>query len=303
MKVRLVQLIIGLACTLLFLAIAFYRVQLGAVSAALAGANPLWVAAAMLIYAAIVTIRAWQWQVILRPVAAILCSIVARALLVGYGLNAVMPARLGELFRAEFFKKTYGLSRVWGLTSIVIERLFDGITVIGCLGFGLLFAAAARPNAGLLINVLAAGGVLFGVVLVAAVNLSGSVMSRIIGRFPRLSGHMAMVQQGFEILRTWRTLEVIGITLTIYVPDALTLWFLVKAVGLTLGFSDTLVLLGAASLSTLVPSGPAFLGTLQFAYALAVEFSGGAPPPAPTPAPLAPRSPLFPPPRVAASLI
>jgi uncharacterized membrane protein YbhN (UPF0104 family) len=60
------------------------------------------------------------------------------------------------------------------------------------------------------------------------------------------------------------------------VADALTLWLLVKAVGLTLGFSDTLVLLGAASLSTLVPSGPAFLGTLQFAYALAVEFAGGA---------------------------
>jgi uncharacterized membrane protein YbhN (UPF0104 family) len=230
----------------------------------------------MLVYALNLAVRAWRWQVILRPVAAIPFPIVARALLVGYGLNAVMPARLGELFRAEFFKKTYGLSRVWGLISIVIERLFDGITVIGCLGFGLLFAAAARPNAGLLINVLVTGGVLFGVVLVAAFCLSGSVMSRIVGRFPGLSGRMAMVQQGFQILRTWRTLEVVGITLIIYVPDALTLWFLVKAVGLTLGFSDTLVLLGAASLSTLVPSGPAFLGTLQFAYALAVEFAGGA---------------------------
>ena len=228
------------------------------------------------IYALNLALRAWRWQVILRPVAAIPYPIVARALLVGYGLNAVMPARLGELFRAEFFKKTYGLSRVWGLTSIVIERLFDGITVIGCLGFGLLFAAAARPNAGLLINVLVTGSVLFGVLLVAAFYLSGSVMSRIVGRFPGLSGRTAMVQQGFQILRTWRTLEVIGITLIIYVPDALTLWFLVKAVGLTLGFSDTLVLLGAASLSTLVPSGPGFLGTLQFAYALAVEFAGGA---------------------------
>src|SRR5260370_3563889 len=211
MKVRLVQVIIGLACTLFFQAIAFYRVQLGAVSAALAGANPLWVAAAMLIYAANLTIRAWRWQVILRPVAAIPYPIVARALLVGYGLNAVMPARLGELFRAEFFKKTYGLSRVWGLTSIVIERLVVRLTVICCLGFGLLFAAAARPRAGLLINVLAAGGVLFRVALVAAVNPSVSVRSRMVGRFPGLSGHMAMVQQGFEILRTWGAVRVIGI--------------------------------------------------------------------------------------------
>ena len=208
MNVRLIQLVIGLACTFFFLAIALHRVQLGAVSTALASANPFWIGAAMLVYAVNLTLRAWRWQVILRPVAAIPYPMVARALLVGYGLNAIMPARLGELFRAEFFKKASGLSRVWGLTSIVIERLFDGITVVCCLGVGLLLAAAARPNAGLLINVLVTGSVLFGAVLLSALYLSGSIMSRIVGRFPGLSAQMAMVQQGFEILRTWRTLEV-----------------------------------------------------------------------------------------------
>jgi uncharacterized protein (TIRG00374 family) len=276
MNLRVIQVTAGLACTLIFLAIAFYRVQLGAVSTALAGANPVWIVAAMLVYSVNLALRAWRWQVILRPVAAIPYPTVVRALLVGYGLNAVMPARLGELFRAEFFKKTFGLSRVWGLTSIVIERLFDGVMVMGCLGVGLLSAAAARPNMGLLENVLVIGSVLFGGMLVAAFYLSGSVKSCIVGRFPRLSARMTMVQQGFEILRTWRTLEVIVITLIIYVPDTLSVWFLVKAVGLTLGFADTLVLVGAAALSTLLPSGPAFLGTLQFAYALAIEFAGGA---------------------------
>src|SRR5690242_12571606 len=203
MSVRLIQLVIGLACTLFFLAIALYRVQLGAVSAALANANPFWIGAAMLIYAVNLALRAWRWQAILRPVAAIPYPMVARALLVGYGLNAIMPARLGELFRAEFFKKTSGLSRVWGLTSIIIERLFDGITVICCLGVGLLFTAAARPNAGLLINVLETGSVVFGAVLLAALCLSGSIMSRLVGRFPGLSARMAMVRQGFESLRTW----------------------------------------------------------------------------------------------------
>ena len=242
MNLRVIQVTVGLACTLIFLAIAFYRVQLGAVSTALAGANPVWIVAAMLVYSVNLVLRAWRWQVILRPVAAIPYPTVVRALLVGYGLNAVMPARLGELFRAEFFKKTFGLSRVWGLTSIVIERLFDGVMVMGCLGVGLLSAAAARPNMGLLENVLVIGSVLFGGMLVAAFYLSGSVKSRIVGRFPRLSARMTMVQQGFEILRTWRTLEVIVITLIIYVPDTLSVWFLVKAVGLTLGFADTLVL-------------------------------------------------------------
>ena len=272
---RAIQLAVGLICTLIFLGIAFYRVQLGAVSAALASANPVWIGAAMLIYAVNLALRAWRWQIILRPVAAVPYPIVARTLLVGYGLNAVMPARLGELFRAEFLKKTCGLSRVWGLTSIIIERLFDGIMVVSCLGVGLLFATAARPNAALLTKGLLTGSVLFGAVLIAAFYLSGSVTARIVGRFPGLSAKMAMVRQGFEILRTWRTLEVVAITLIIYVPDALSLWCLVKAVGLNLGVADMLVLLGAASLSTLLPSGPAFLGTLQFAYGLAIEFAGG----------------------------
>ena len=276
MNARVLQIAIGLACTLFFLALALYRVELGAVSAALAAANPLWIGAAILIYAGNLTLRAWRWQIILRPVAAIPYSIVARALLVGYGLNAVMPARLGELFRAEFFKKTFGLSRVWGLTSIVVERLFDGIAVVCCLGIGLVSAAAAKPNTGLLVNVLVTGGIVFGVVLFAAFYLSGSMMSRVVRRFPGFSAQMTMVQQGLQILRTWRILEVVTITAIIYVADASSLWFLVKTVGLTLGFSDTLILLGAASLSTLVPSGPAFLGTLQFAYALAIEFAGGA---------------------------
>jgi uncharacterized protein (TIRG00374 family) len=276
MNARLIHLVIGLACTLFFLTVAFYRVQLGEVSAALASADPVWISAAMLVYAANLALRAWRWQVILRPVAAIRYPIVARALLVGYGLNAIMPARLGELFRAEYFKKTFGLSRFWGLSSIVIERLFDGITVICCLGVGLLFAAAAQPNAGLLFNMLLTGAGLFGLMLFAAFYLSGSMMPRVLRRFPGFAARMASVQQGFKILRTWRTLEVSAFTLMIYIPDALSLWCLVKAVGLTLGVSDTFVLVGAASLSTLVPSGPAFLGTLQVAYALAIEFAGGA---------------------------
>ena len=199
-------------------------------------------------------------EIILRPVAAIPYPIVARALLVGYGLNAIAGATGASCFAlnssrrpmaatglgADFDRHRAAVRRNYGYR---LSRYWPAVRRRG------------KPNAGLLIKVLVTGSVLFGVLLVAAIYLSGSVMSRIVGRFPGFSGPMAMVQQVSQILRTWRTLEVIGITLLIYVPDAFTLWFLVKAVGLTLGFSDTLVLLGAASLSTLVPSGPAFLGT------------------------------------------
>jgi glycosyltransferase 2 family protein len=272
MGIRIIQIIVGLVCTVFFMVLALYRVRLGAVSAALANADPTWIAAAIVAYAANLALRARRWQIILRAVEPIPYGLVARALVVGYGLNTIMPARLGELFRAEFFKGTFGLSRVWALTSIVIERLFDGLTVVACLGIGLFLAG---HTSGVLVDVLATGAAIFAVILVAALCLAGPTMSRVFARFPGLSAQIAMVQRGFGILRTWRMMEVVALTLTVYVPDALSLWCVVKAVGLALGLADTLVLVGAASLSTLVPSGPAFLGTLQFGCAMAIEFAGG----------------------------
>ena len=272
MKIRIIQIVVGLACTLFFLALALYRVPLEAVGATIASANPICIAAAMSVYAVNLSLRAWRWQIILHPVATIRYSTVARALVVGYGLNAIMPARLGELFRAELLKKDLGLSRTSTLSSIVVERLFDGLTVIGCLGLGLLLAA--RQDTAALVNVLVIASAFFGVILLVALFLAGPGTSGAFARSPRLSAQLMMVRQALHILRTRRIVAVALLTLIIYLPDTLSLWLIVKAVGLQLSFADTLVLLGAASLSTLLPSGPAFLGTLQFAYALVIEFAG-----------------------------
>ena len=275
MKLRVIQIIVGVACTFFFLAVTLYRVHPGSVVSVLAHAKLTWIGAAMVAYLANLCLRTRRWELILHPVAAIPYRVVGSALLVGYGLNTIMPARLGELFRAEFLKKSLGLSRVWALTSIVIERVFDGVTVVACLAVGLFLTAATGQGVAIVIDVLATGGILFVAILLAIFLLSGPTVPRILSRFPGLAVRMGLVQSGFGILRTWRTMEFAVLTLIIYLPDTLSLWFLVKAVGLTLGFGDTLVLMGMATLSTLVPSGPAFLGTLQFAYSVAIGFAGG----------------------------
>jgi glycosyltransferase 2 family protein len=259
---------------LLFLTLAFHHLPKDAVGASLFSADPVWIGTAMLFYAANLSLRARRWQTILRAVADVPYPAVAKALLVGYGLNATLPARLGELCRAEFLKTSFGLDRISALTSIVIERLFDGLMVVGCLAMGLLVGAATLRNAGVLIDVLVTGSVLFGLILLVALFLAGPPLSRFFAHLPRLSARMVTVQRGFALLRTWRTVEVAAFTLIICLMDTLGLWCIVKAVGLSLGFAHTLVLLGVASLSTLVPSGPAFLGTLQYGYALAIEFAG-----------------------------
>jgi glycosyltransferase 2 family protein len=248
---------------------------LGSVVAVMAHTSPPWLAAAGLAYAADLALRAWRWRLILQPTAAVPYRIVARVLVVGYGLNVIMPARLGELFRAEFFKKTYGLPRVPVLTSIVVERLFDGLAVVGCLAAGLVIAAHSGASEAGLIEIVTAGGAVFGALGIGALGFARLPLPRLLARLPRLREQAAIVQHGVGVLHSGRGLRVAALTVVVYVPEALCAWFIVKSVGFGLGFADTLVLVGAASLITLAPSGPAFLGTLQFAYVLAIEFAGG----------------------------
>ena len=207
LMMRLIQIVVGLTCAFAFLAIALYRVPLDAVASSLARTSPFWLGAALAAYALDLALRTWRWRLILRPVARLRYLTVARVLIAGYGLNTIMPLRLGELFRAEFLKKTAYVPRVQALASIVVERLLDGLAVVFCLGLGLLFAARTRPPSPLLVDALAAGGAVFGLVLVVVLCLGGHRAAGLFARLPRLHGAVLAAREGLAILRTRRALR------------------------------------------------------------------------------------------------
>jgi glycosyltransferase 2 family protein len=272
MMSRLMQLFLGLACATLFLWLALAQTNIAEMKQALISADLIWMALGILSYASNLLIRSVRWQLILRQVSKIGFAPVLTALLIGYGVNSIFPARLGELFRAEYCKQRYGLPRVWALASIGIERLLDGIMVILCLGIGLLISQGSGQIARVLGGALAMAAAIFGSIFFTALLLSGESLTNWFERWPRVREQLDMVKSGLRVVRSRRFPVLLAISLVVYVPDTLSIWLAVKSVGVTLSFGDALVLTGAAALATLLPSGPAFLGTLQLAYALTMEF-------------------------------
>ena len=90
-------------------------------------------------------------------------------------------------------RRIFGLSRVWTLTSIVIDRLFDGLTVIALLGIGVFLSIRTSQTTGILIDVLLTGGSLLGMISLAAFFLSGSAIRQILSRFSILLTKMERV--------------------------------------------------------------------------------------------------------------
>jgi len=272
MRSRAIQMVLGLACAGALLWLTLVRTDVQQIERAVRAADPFWMALGMSVYAVNLLVRGVRWRLILGQVIAVRFQPVMTALLVGYGVNAIFPARLGELFRAEFCKQRCGIPRIWALASIVVERLLDGIIVVMCLGAGLLISHGSSEMGRVLGSVLAVAAAIFGGLFFAALLLSTKSIPGWFDRWPRVRANMEMVRSGLNIVRSRSFPIMMVLSFLVYLPDILSIWLAVKAVGITLSFGNSLVLAGAASLATLFPGGPAFLGTLQFAYALTMQF-------------------------------
>ena len=58
---------------------------------------------------------------------------------IGYILNSFLPARIGDFYRAYLTGEKFGTSKVTVFSSIVLERILDGIVVLSMLLLAILF--------------------------------------------------------------------------------------------------------------------------------------------------------------------
>jgi glycosyltransferase 2 family protein len=264
----------GLAVGGFFLWLALRNVDVQQVWNALRSIDRWWIAAALFAYALALTSRIVRWWTILRAVSHIRIGQVAAALLAGYAANAILPARLGELFRANFCGRRYGMSRAMVLGTIMIERLVDGIIVICALMLGLLAAGINTADLPVLYSVLATATALFGAFGFALLVLGTDLFRRLFAKYPRIALRFDAIASSLRQLRSWRIVVVLSLSVVVWVFDGAALWAVLRACGLAPSFFAVCLVIGLVSLSTLLPSPPGYMGTMQFAFALSASLMG-----------------------------
>lgn len=84
--------------------------------------------------------RAVKWQIILRPIAPVKTLDSSRILLVSYLINNTLPAHLGEPARAYILSKRYNTGFASALSTVFIDRVLDGLTMLVLFLFASMFA-------------------------------------------------------------------------------------------------------------------------------------------------------------------
>lgn len=261
-------------------------------------ANYWWLIPSILVYFVAVWARAWRWHYLLRPIKKISMATMFPIVCIGYMGNNIYPARAGELLRAYVLKKHENVQISASLATIIIERIFDGVVMLGFVFINLPELATLTSESGFIgsIQTLAIwGAVIFGLVLV--IFLMAAMFPRITERAtPWLVNHilpkkwrekacgiMLRFLTGLESLRSPKDVLMVFLTsVVIWLLETGKYWLVMQAFPFTVSFFALMLMNGIVNLSTTLPSAPGYIGTfdapgiaLLRAYNISQEIAAG----------------------------
>ncbi|NET49323.1 MAG: flippase-like domain-containing protein [Merismopedia sp. SIO2A8] len=255
--------LIGILVGVLFFWLALRQTSWTEVSQILGTIKTSWVVGAIAAYITSICIRTTRWQKLMWAMKPLPYRSVALALIVGYAMNNLLPARLGELFRANFAGRRYNIPRSAVIGSIAIERTLDGLIVVLCLVIGRFFIQS-NP---LLNQVTIAGFVLFvGIFLILLALGHNDQLGHLVWVPEPILKRIRSFQGGLSGLNASLLVPAIALSAIVWLFEMLAQWCILNALGVSLNWQQLLPLIGVVSLSTLIPSPPGFVGTFQYAY-------------------------------------
>ncbi len=151
------QLIIGLVISIAALVLALVGIDLKQVAETLARSDYRYLVPGVVAVLAYLLARAVRWQLLLGPgVSLARCFWVTN---IGYLVSNVLPFRLGDPARAVVIGRGGGVSIPAALSTVVVERVLDMLTVVAVLGGVAPFVADSGQavSAGILAGALAIG--------------------------------------------------------------------------------------------------------------------------------------------------
>ncbi|MEA1959015.1 MAG: lysylphosphatidylglycerol synthase transmembrane domain-containing protein [Chloroflexota bacterium] len=121
---------IGIAISIIFLALFLYQVDFAEMGRELSKANYIYLLPGILIYLLGVFFRAVRWRYLLKPLGSFPVFRLFSLILIGMLVNNIIPARLGIVARAIILGERAKISKMAIGGTMVVEQVFDGVILL-----------------------------------------------------------------------------------------------------------------------------------------------------------------------------
>ena len=272
------RLAIGLAVTAITLYIVYRDADPRQMLDALGEFNLVMLVPFGILYAVQLWAKTERWAQLLER-GSVGLRILFSSMMVGYTVNTLLPARLGEVARVYLLQKRAGVPAGRTLSTIVVERLMDVATVVLILGVALLavdlpdwMRSSVLLGTALLVAGLAA--LLAIAYLPRRVLLSARAFAPVVERLP----FRGTIEAGFallvEMVRTRRGLWAFGWSLPSWACVVAGTHVILLGFGFDVPIWASMVLVGATTLGMTIPSSPGYVGVFHLLAAEALELFG-----------------------------
>jgi uncharacterized membrane protein YbhN (UPF0104 family) len=238
--------------------------------------------------------RAWRWHYLLLPIKPIGLGTLTSATFIGWAF-ITLQGRVGELARPVFVARRENVSTTAALATVVLERMFDLISVLSILAVYLLFfplPTAIDPDSAWIIPQMRLAGLasLAGLVVAAtfltaaqlAPRRTDALMVRIMGLLPGGVGDRILplarsFLSGFAGIRSPRLTITIAVhSVLIWLNILVTYYLLLFAFDIELPYYAVMPLIVMVVIGVMVPT-PAAVGSFHVATQLALTNLWGVP--------------------------
>ncbi|MFN8530945.1 MAG: lysylphosphatidylglycerol synthase transmembrane domain-containing protein [Anaerolineae bacterium] len=265
--------IVGLAISAIFLAVAFGGLNPLVVIDVIRTVNPLLLLFGALWYFTAVAVISLRWGFLLRSTKAIPFSSLFRLVCIGYMGNNVYPLRSGELLRIFLLQMRDGVPMVRATTVVIIERVFDGLVMLTFIIVGLAITGVASPEINAVVS-FAAPLFLIALLVFFVLAAKPDWLWALITTVTRVLPHNLrdkVNHLGHDIidgLKAFRSPgDLIGAVVTSYLSwmlEASVYWIVSAAFGLNFSYGVALMVVGVVNLAGLIPASPGQFGVYEF---------------------------------------
>ncbi len=257
--------------------------DLGAIWAAAQQADYAWLVPYVGILAVIHLARTLRWGILLEPVAKVPFSRLNAVSAVGFMALMILPFRIGEFARPYLIAERPRIRVSATLSSVVVERVADGLFTAALLVLTLLAVPDGTPGLHLLrvagLVVFAVFGALLAFLVVAYRNRALAVRftHRMLDPIsPRLAGRASAMMDAFiHGLRLVPSRSKVAafflLTAVYWCLNGWGMGVLARAFDLQLTLVQAFTVLGVLVVGVMIPAGPGMVGTFQAATVLGLS--------------------------------
>ena len=265
------KVLIGLLIGTVLLFLTLKQIDLKSSFEFIKASNWLLLIAGAILYCLSFVVRSFRWKMLLSKLTNLPVKRCFSFLTIGFFANNTLPFRMGEFIRAFITGKKASVSKSGVLATIVVERVFDGVTYVFLLALSMLMLKTLPVG---IKNTLLTASVIF---LGAFVFLTTySKNKQLLSKFPTLlpfsqkikdilSHFISSFAGGLAILHERKILIItLLLSVVVWLIEACVFFTVASAFSLNLTYYQCLFVMIAIGFAAILPSAPGYVGTVEF---------------------------------------